>query len=136
MMHYQDQDSGKTVTPIYCAAMDWARANPRWWSETREATCATQIHDNESLLSVLSDVKPPFIVHVDTRNGKQSIRLTGAWNQVLMYGVNGASVPLVNVKTADGAVFTPIGKIVNGCFIVKIKGALNTTVTVRVVTLK
>jgi hypothetical protein len=99
MMRYQDQDSSRNITPIYCAAMDWAQANPRWWTETRDP-CG--MGTRESQRAAIGFTKRNVVVRRDAT----SIIISGAASQVQLFDVTGRSVALVPrgaVRTAANA---------------------------------
>jgi hypothetical protein len=114
MMRYQDQDSSRNTTPIYCAAMDWAVANPRWWSETRDA-CGLGTRGTNQVGN-----RPrgqDFIV----RRGAASIIISGVASRVQLFDVAGRSVTLVAQSAGNGrtVAVASAGRQANGVFFVK-----------------
>jgi hypothetical protein len=115
MMRYQDQDTSKTSTPIYCAAMDWAAANPRWWSETREACVLGAGQPNQAENGSRSRT-------IAIRRAAGSIVVYGAASRVQVFDVTGRSVALVGRAAGDGRTnaFTPAGRAAGGVYFVRV----------------
>jgi hypothetical protein len=114
MMRYQDQDSSRNTTPIYCAAMDWAVANPRWWSETRDACgLGTQWPSPAG-----NRFKGQNVI---VRRGAASIVISGSATRVQVFDVAGRSVAVV-AQGATGSrtvAAAPADRAANGVFFVK-----------------
>jgi hypothetical protein len=102
MMRYQDQDTSRNTTPIYCAAMEWAAANPRWWSETRDACALGSLGPNRAEGRIKDQ-------NVIVRRSGGSITISGPASQVQVFDVAGRSVATVARGKGRTVVFARTG---------------------------
>ena len=117
MMRWQDQDTGVSQTPIYLAALHFARSTPRWWTETRD-TC-TSLGAVQGPLS--RTPAPGAAIRVTVRGGMPVVTLHGGAASAQLVDLYGRELRLARAQSqsAGAATMTAGRGVANGLYLVK-----------------
>jgi hypothetical protein len=129
LLKYQDQDTSQA--PAYLAAMHFIRSNPRWWTETRAAACATGVQEIKSDRNAVSKTTNTVLFRIIIKDGKAGIKVTGNQPGVRMFGLDGKIVPLKIIKSENESLIFPDKRLLGGCYIINVAGYGSRLLTMR-----